>query len=238
MKVINTSYEALFPKCNVVHFNNEEEWHKLRGNGLGGSDIASVLGENKYKSKHQLWLEKTKRVKPAQLDSEAIETGNLMEPILVDQYYALYRKEIVKVVDVKSISIYRKDKPYMRANLDGAYIDKDRKLTILEIKTSTIQNYAMLQDWGVDDDGNEKIPFNYYCQCLWYLLVTGADRVVLYAHLDIPWGKQPHGETRRAVINKEDVREDMEYIQQHADVFWNTVIQDIEPAVVEREYSF
>lgn len=60
MKVINTSYEALFPKCNVVHFNNEEEWHKLRGNGLGGSDIASVLGENKYKSKHQLWLGKNK----------------------------------------------------------------------------------------------------------------------------------------------------------------------------------
>lgn len=30
----------------------------------------------------------------------------------------------------------------------------------------------------------------------------------------------------------------MEYIQQHADVFWNTVIQDIEPAVVERKYSF
>ena len=72
MKFINTSYEALFPKCNVVHFSNEEEWHKLRGNGLGGSDIASMLGENKYKSKHQLWLEKTKRVKKEQIKIEEI----------------------------------------------------------------------------------------------------------------------------------------------------------------------
>lgn len=94
----------------------------------------------------------------------------------------------------------------------------------------------MLQDWGVDDDGNEKIPFNYYCQCLWYLLVTGADRVVLYAHLDIPFGANNLMEKLEGLlINKEDVREDMKYIQQHADVFWNTVIQDIEPAVVERK---
>lgn len=236
--MIDRDYQDIFLNCNIFHFSNEEEWHKLRGKGLGGSDIASVLGENKYKSKHQLWLEKTNKVKPEQISNEAIVTGNLLEPILIDQYYALFRNEVERVLDVKSISLSRKDKPYMRANLDGAYFDKEGKLTILEIKTSTIQNLAMLQNWGVDEEGNEQIPFNYYCQCLWYLLVTGADKVVLYAHLEIPWGKQPHGETRKAVINKEDVKEDMKYIQQHADVFWDTVLKDIEPAVVERKYSF
>lgn len=234
---MTTGIENFFPNCNIVRFNSEEEWHKLRGKGIGGSDIATVLGKNKHKTKHQLWLEKAGRVKPENISNEATEKGKRLEPILINLFYGLHFDEVREILDVKSISLARKDKPYMRANLDGAFIDVEGNLTILEIKTSTIRNFEMLDEWGIDEEGHEKIPFNYYCQCLWYMLVTGAKKVILYAMLDIVWGKCPRQETRTAVINYEDVSEDMKYIEENADVFWETIVNGIEPAVVERKYT-
>ena len=38
-----------------------EEWRDLRTSFLGGSDVATALGENPYKSPYMLWLEKTGR---------------------------------------------------------------------------------------------------------------------------------------------------------------------------------
>lgn len=234
---MNTELKKMFKNCTFSTFNNDEQWHELRSKGLGGSDIASVLDENKYKSKHQLWLEKTNRVKPQSISNEAIEKGKRLEPVLTDLFYKLHIHEVKKTLSVKDISLSRVDKPYMRANLDGAYIDTNDELCILEIKTSTIQNLTMLEQWGIDEEGNEKIPFNYYCQCLWYMLVTGATKVTLFALLDIPWGKLSRQETRIATIKKEDVLQDMEYIEQCADVFWKTVKMDIEPPIIETKFK-
>ncbi|TGY23723.1 endonuclease, partial [Enterococcus hirae] len=38
---------------------SHQEWFEDRKRGIGGSDVATVLGLNKYKSPYQLWLEKT-----------------------------------------------------------------------------------------------------------------------------------------------------------------------------------
>lgn len=227
----------LFPDCDVYYFKNGEEWHMLRSKGIGGSEISVILNRNKYKSRYELWLEKTNRKKPDVVYNESIDMGNRLEPVLINLFYGIYKNEIKEIIDTKEISLSRKDKPYMRANLDGAFIDKDGHLTILEIKTSTIKNFEMLEEWGIDEDGNEKIPFSYYCQCLWYMAVTGAKKVVLYAMLNIPWGRHPRQETRIATINYEDVREDVEYIIERAEEFWKEVENNIMPIVVNRKYE-
>ena len=34
----------------------QDEWHKRRYNGIGGSEMAAVLGISKYQSAYDLWL--------------------------------------------------------------------------------------------------------------------------------------------------------------------------------------
>ncbi|HFC9341278.1 TPA: YqaJ viral recombinase family protein, partial [Enterococcus hirae] len=41
---------------------SHQEWLEDRKKGIGGSDVATVLGLNKYKSPYQLWLEKTGQI--------------------------------------------------------------------------------------------------------------------------------------------------------------------------------
>lgn len=50
---------------------NKEEWLKWRSTGLGGSDVATICGLNKYKSPLQLWLEKTGQVEPVEAGEAA-----------------------------------------------------------------------------------------------------------------------------------------------------------------------
>jgi len=40
---------------------NKEEWLEERKNGIGGSDAATILGLNPYKTNIDLWEEKTGR---------------------------------------------------------------------------------------------------------------------------------------------------------------------------------
>ena len=39
----------------------EKQWLEERKNGIGGSDAATILGLNPYKTNIQLWEEKTRR---------------------------------------------------------------------------------------------------------------------------------------------------------------------------------
>jgi putative phage-type endonuclease len=61
----------------------EEEWLQLRRGSIGGSEVAAILGQSKYKTPYQVWLEKTGR---ARFDgsSPVTEFGHLMEPHLRD----------------------------------------------------------------------------------------------------------------------------------------------------------
>ena len=38
---------------------SKEQWLRYRKQGIGGSDVASLLGISKWKSEIELWLDKT-----------------------------------------------------------------------------------------------------------------------------------------------------------------------------------
>ena len=60
---------------------------KYRSKGIGGSDVASVLGISKWKSPVQLWMEKTGRAESAP-DNNTFRRGRALEPIVLDEYTA------------------------------------------------------------------------------------------------------------------------------------------------------
>ena len=49
---------------------SHQEWLEDRRKGIGGSDVATILGLNQYKSAYQLWLEKTGQVELKDTESE------------------------------------------------------------------------------------------------------------------------------------------------------------------------
>ncbi|MBO0738759.1 MAG: YqaJ viral recombinase family protein [Alphaproteobacteria bacterium] len=134
--------------------------------GIGGSQSSIALGCNPWQSRHDLWLEKTGLVtEPIPVPPEVEEIrywGNLMEPILCDEFRRRTGKRVVKPTDMLRHPEY----PFMIAHLDGIDIDDPRR--IVEIKTARSP-----RGWG--ESGSNEIPLHYLVQVQHYLIVTGRE---------------------------------------------------------------
>ena len=224
-------YETFFSNCHVDHVKDVDQWHKLRGKGIGGSDAGIVMNVSQYRTPYELWEEKTGKAKKEFVTNEAIEKGNALEPIMFNLFKTLYSGKY-KVIDTKDISLSSKQYPFLRANLDGALINKQTgQKGVLEIKSSTIQNASMLKKWRKDD-----LPIVYYFQVLHYLYVTGFDFAIVYAILDIPWSNQQ--ETRVVELNKADLEADIELLVKTERWFWNKVKTKSPPPFLEKRNKF
>lgn len=218
--------ENFFSNCNVDYVKDVDQWHELRGKGIGGSDAGIVMNVSLYRTPYELWEEKSGKTKREFITNEAIEKGNLLEPLMFEMFKTFYSKEY-EVIDTKNISLSSKQFPFLRANLDGALIERDtNKKGILEIKSTTIQNAAMFRQWN-----NDNLPILYFFQCLHYMYTTGFDFVVVYAILDIPWANKQ--ETRVIKMYREDLEADIELLIKTELWFWDKVKTNTPPPFLE-----
>lgn len=160
-------------KINFDHM----AWLETRRLGIGGSDVAAILGLSKYKSPYQLWLDKTSRAELGDSQSEASYWGNTLEDIVAKEYA---KRHGVKVQRVNK-TLEHPQYTWARANIDRGIINpeisgniriKDGKLTtdrILECKTA---NQYLAKLWG--DEQSESVPDYYLTQCQWYMGITGT----------------------------------------------------------------
>lgn len=156
-----------------------EAWLKHRREGLGGSDMATILGLNKYKTPYELWLEKTGREQPVDIsDKWAVVKGNALEKELRNRFRSLHPEW--ECYDGSGKSLVSNPHPCMHASLDGILHDEARGHGVLEIKTANAHRGAT--DWH-DTDGNLKIPVYYMAQVTHYLAVTGWTWGVVYADI-------------------------------------------------------
>lgn len=157
--------------------NARQTWLESRRLGVGGSDVAAILGLSKYKSPYQLWLDKTGR---SDLEDSTIEPaywGNMLEDIVAKEYA---KRNGVKIQRVNA-TIRNPEHEWMIANIDRAIVNPDisgnvrikgGKLTtdrILECKTA---NQYLAKLWG--DEQSEQVPDYYLTQVQWYMGNTGA----------------------------------------------------------------
>ena len=136
------------------------DWLKHRRGGIGGSDIAAILGENPWRSPIDVWLEKTGRVED-QDPTERMVWGTRAEDMIAGGYAADY----VKVVRRVNAILCHKDHPHHRANLDRLIIDPTRGNGVLEVKN--------VGAWGEKAWADDNVPPHYMLQLQWYLHVTG-----------------------------------------------------------------
>ena len=145
---------------SVKDAENHEKWLKTRDLGIGGSDAAVIMGMNSYKSPYQLWMEKTGLVEPPDLsDNQYVYWGTKNESNIADWFHEETGKKVKRLGTLQS-----REYPFMLANVDRTVIGENAGL---EIKTAGISQYRKWED--------NEIPDAYYCQCLHYMAVTGAD---------------------------------------------------------------
>ncbi len=136
---------------------DREAWKSLRHGYIGGSDAASVVGLNPFKSAYALWAEKTDKA-PSFGGNLATEVGTFLEEFVAQKFAEQTRKKVRKV----NQSFLNDAYPFAIANIDRDIVGEDAGL---EIKTTSEMNLTKFK--------NGEYPANYYVQCVHYLAVTG-----------------------------------------------------------------
>lgn len=212
----------------IIKIDNPNDWHISRGRGIGGSDCASVLGLNPYKSNVDLWKEKTGRAKQKDISCKpCIIYGKKAEDLLRElfildypEYQVLHRPYDIHVHD---------DYEFMRASLDGELFDnRTNTKGILEIKTTEIRQSAEWEKW------ENKIPTNYFCQVLHYFAIDEDYKFcklkAQIKHLDA--NKEIKLTTKHYHLKRDDFIEDIEYLKSKEVEFWHYVEVDKEPPLI------
>jgi putative phage-type endonuclease len=213
------------PSCSIEYFTREA-WLKAR-TGIGGSDASAILGMNPYKSNIEVWQEKTGRTTPEDIGHKSyVRYGIEAEQYLVSLFALDYPQYDVKANTTFKV-YYHPQHSFIAGTLDGELTETETgRKGILETKTTEILNSMHREKW------NEKIPDNYFCQVLHYLLATGWDFVVLKAQLKTVYGDEVRLNTRHYHIERADVQNDLDYLLEKEIEFWQYVVRDKKPPLV------
>jgi putative phage-type endonuclease len=133
------------------------QWLEERRRGIGGSDVAAILGLSPWKSPYRVYQEKRKEVEDWN-GNEATDWGKRMEPA-IRQWYSDKTGLEVRLPDG---IIFNEKYPFMLASIDG-FTEGPRGV---EIKTARSG-----KGWG--EPGTNEIPDYYTLQVQHYMAVTG-----------------------------------------------------------------
>lgn len=211
--------------CDLITFENREEWLKLRQKGIGGSDVSSIMGHNRWRTRKDVY--KSKYFLEEQISNDAIEFGNAFESLIFQAFKYKYRN-VYETLDYKDTMFRNFFIPYFQASLDGVLVEKStNKVGILEIKTTQYKK----SKWHYED-GTNGVPQEYIDQAIHYFNTTNAEFVVFYALINYERDDIDRDmeflKPRR--IDRDDVLDYMREVQAECIDFWeNYVKKGVEP---------
>lgn len=143
-----------------------EQWLAERRKGIGGSEIATLLGINPYQSEYQLWLDKTGRADEEQ-QTGAMQRGVWLEPRLAE----IFAERTGLTVRRCGLARHRHD-PRLQVTPDRLAEDGG----CVEIKS--MGTYSKVRaEWR-----HGGIARSAYAQAQYQLLVTGRSHAWLVAY--------------------------------------------------------
>ena len=194
----------------------DRQWLEARKKGVGGSDVAAVMGISKYSSPLEVWLVKTGREESPDLSwKQAVEWGTRLEPVVVEKFEELHPE--LKVTE-PGCMFASEERPWAVASVDRVLEDVKGCKGILEVKTAGARSAG---DW---DSG---VPDYYMTQVVHYLSVTGFS----YAWVAVLIGGQ---EYKEFLVERDE--DDVKAVSDAVDAFWNGfVMKDIIPQLTGSE---
>lgn len=147
---------------NKTQNNSRQNWLEARKKGLGGSEIASILGLNPYSSALDVFLDKTGQTPPIE-DNKYMKAGRKLEPIIVD-YFA--EETGLKPIEgfEEDVIIKHKDFDFLLGTPDRFILDQDGKVYVLECKSTQ------------KEISSDNLPEAWFCQLQWYLGISGKEK--------------------------------------------------------------
>lgn len=131
--------------------NQSPEWHELRSNGIGGSQVGTILGLNPWESAYTLWAKLSGKIPESFEQNEKMFWGTVLEPVIRDEWGK--QNPEFEIFDTGTWA-----DGWKHANPDGI-LKRGDDYGLLEIKTAGYR-------W---DD----VPPQYYAQVQWYMHLLG-----------------------------------------------------------------
>lgn len=209
----------------MIQLKDRAEWLEARKNRIGGSDAACIVGMNPYRSNVELWEIKTGQVEAEDIsDKPYVKYGSEAEQHLRELFKLDFPQYKVSYVED---NMWLNDKyPFAHASLDGWLEDEQGRKGILEIKTTNILQSMQKEKW------KNRIPDNYYIQVLHYLMVTEFDFAVLKSQLKYDYDGDIMLTTKHYKIERDEVQDDIEYLQKAERRFFECIKEDRQPNLV------
>jgi putative phage-type endonuclease len=141
-----------------------KEQRAARLKGIGGSDVAAIMGMSPWKTANEVYLEKRGEITEENIDDkEIIIFGNLLEDVVAGEYS---RRNGVKV-ERRNAMYQHREHEFMLANIDRKIVGVRKGL---ECKTT--DKWAR-GNWG--EAGTSEVPDYYHLQSAHYMEVLGYD---------------------------------------------------------------
>lgn len=184
-----------------------------RNKYIGSSDISVIMGHNKYKTRYELWLEKTGKKEPEKTNY-AMMHGQALEPQARDHY--------MKETDIPLISnrFFSDEWKHATAQVDGITIDNKHLCEFKCPISKALYNKAL----------NKEIDDMYFDQMQWQAfnnpLLESMDFCVYVSEDECVWFP--------IVIDREYQKKMLKEAQK----FWHLIETDTAPELTPQDYLY
>ncbi len=154
-----------------THTPRSPEWHALRSTGLGGSDIAAILGLSPWDSAFNLY-HRRKGLIPDKVETPAMQWGTILEPAIREEFHRRHPE-----LGLWLGGTYRNtERPWQLYNPDALVVEPSDVTNtgpwpvtrIYEGKTSNAFHH------GFGESGSDDIPVHYRAQVMWGMDCLGV----------------------------------------------------------------
>lgn len=203
---------------------NAPDFHAERLKGLGGSDMAAILGLSPYRSAVDVFLEKTGRAAP-QEGTLQMRFGVYAEEFVAREYCDATGRAVQRFNPM----LRHPDYPIVIGHVDRLVVPEGAKVAahkrevrtdrLLECKTASAFQAANAADWGAA--GTDQVPQHYLIQIATYAALTGcqwADLAVLFGNQEL-----------RIYTFRRDLELEQEILARAAEWWRAHVLADIAP---------
>lgn len=188
------------------------EWHELRSGGIGGSEIAAVVGLSRWASPFALWHRKKGNI-PEEPTNPRMEWGLRLEPVIAEKFATEHPE--LEVTPTPGTYAHE-DRLWQRCNPDGlAGAD-----ALLQVKN--------VSEWA-DDWTKDSCPLEVQCQVQHEMDIFGYRRSYVAALIG-------GNDYREYVVEANP--QDQATLRNAADAFWTSIANDDEPPLDATDHTY
>jgi putative phage-type endonuclease len=148
------------------------EWHEQRRLGIGASEVAVACGFGRYRTRYDLWREKTGVAAPWG-GNEATLWGQRNEPFILQDWADRNEARIIETQQQ-----FRHQRwPHLWATVDGIATTIDGEDVVVEAKCTTSRNAQL-------GDGGDDAPPEWLAQVQVQMLLSGLERAYIAVLID------------------------------------------------------